>query len=109
MIYSSAPRLLGAGIVLSAGRPRSVARISILMAYQNEIPDFALVRVPHLASIFWAGWRRDCPPDLAALYQHPVYYQETFVDVERFKGTCYKAPIGSTWDRRRTGEKRSNP
>ncbi|MBW2599441.1 MAG: DUF4338 domain-containing protein, partial [Deltaproteobacteria bacterium] len=24
-------------------------------------------------------------------YQHPVYLAETFVDVSRFAGTCYKA------------------
>jgi hypothetical protein len=31
------------------------------------------------------------PIDWQRLYQHPVYFQETFVDLERFKGTCYKA------------------
>jgi hypothetical protein len=29
--------------------------------------------------------------DWQGLYQHPVYFQETFVDLERFKGTCYQA------------------
>jgi len=34
------------------------------------------------------------PPDcrrLQALYGHPVHYLETFVDPERFRGTCYRA------------------
>ena len=24
-------------------------------------------------------------------YDHPIYYAETFVDPERFRGTCYRA------------------
>jgi len=26
-----------------------------------------------------------------AFYKHPIYYLETFVDTEKFLGTCYKA------------------
>jgi hypothetical protein len=26
-----------------------------------------------------------------AVYNHPIYYLETFVDKQRFCGTCYKA------------------
>ena len=26
-----------------------------------------------------------------AIYNHPIYFLETFVDKERFAGTCYKA------------------
>ena len=29
--------------------------------------------------------------DWQALYNHPIYYLETFVDKDRFAGTCYKA------------------
>jgi hypothetical protein len=29
--------------------------------------------------------------DWERVYNHPLYYLETFVDTERFKGTCYKA------------------
>jgi len=25
------------------------------------------------------------------VYEHPVYYAETFVDTDRFRGTCYRA------------------
>ena len=34
------------------------------------------------------------PPDLAelgAVYGHPIYFLETFIDPERFRGTCYRA------------------
>ena len=29
--------------------------------------------------------------DWSRLYHHPVFYLETFVEKERFSGTCYKA------------------
>jgi len=31
------------------------------------------------------------PADWQELYNHPIYFLETFVDTERFKGTCYQA------------------
>jgi hypothetical protein len=31
------------------------------------------------------------PVDWQRIYGHPVYYLETFVDPERFRGTCYRA------------------
>jgi hypothetical protein len=29
--------------------------------------------------------------DWQQLYQHPLYLLETFIDPERFRGTCYRA------------------
>ena len=29
--------------------------------------------------------------DWQQLYRHPVYFLETFVDPQRFRGTCYRA------------------
>jgi hypothetical protein len=29
--------------------------------------------------------------DWNSIYNHPIYLAETFVDTERFQGTCYKA------------------
>jgi hypothetical protein len=34
---------------------------------------------------------RNLSRDWESVYCHPVYYLETFVDTERFAGTCYKA------------------
>jgi hypothetical protein len=31
------------------------------------------------------------PQDWARVYGHPVYFLETFVDPQRFRGTCYRA------------------
>lgn len=29
--------------------------------------------------------------DWERMYEHPVYFAETFIDPERFRGTCYRA------------------
>ena len=34
---------------------------------------------------------RALPGEWEKVYSHPVYYAETFVDPERFRGTCYRA------------------
>jgi len=48
-------------------------------------------RVPHLASAVLARSTRRLSRDFEARYGHPVLVAETFVDVERFRGTCYLA------------------
>jgi hypothetical protein len=49
------------------------------------------VVVPHLASHLLARMARRLSPDWQALYGHPIYFLETFVDPQRFRGTCYRA------------------
>ena len=49
------------------------------------------VRVTGLASHLLGRMARALPVDWKRIYNHPVYFLETFVDTERFKGTCYKA------------------
>jgi len=34
---------------------------------------------------------RQLSADWQSLYQHPIYLLETFIDTERFSGSCYKA------------------
>jgi hypothetical protein len=49
------------------------------------------VRVPHLAShVLAANLRRLCR-DWESAYAHRVLVAETFVDLNRFRGTCYRA------------------
>ena len=33
----------------------------------------------------------DDEADWCGLYAHPIYYLETFIDPQRFRGTCYRA------------------
>jgi hypothetical protein len=63
------------------------------------------VRVPHLASHVLGRIIRRIRTDWQAKYGHPVHLVETFVERDRFVGTCYKAAnwtcIGSTTGRSR--------
>jgi hypothetical protein len=49
------------------------------------------VRVPHLASHLLGRMMRMLPAEWARAYGHPVWFAETFVDPERYRGTCYRA------------------
>jgi len=53
------------------------------------IPDW--IKVKHLASKVLALNLRRLSADWQKAYGHPVYLAETFVDVSRFKGVCYRA------------------
>ena len=49
------------------------------------------IRVKHLASRILAQNLRRLSADWQRIYGHPIYLAETFVDISRFKGTCYRA------------------
>ena len=48
------------------------------------------VQVPHLASHLLSRMARRLSPDWEHIYGHPIYFLETFVDPERFRGACYR-------------------
>jgi len=62
-----------------------------LLAYNTRFLILPWVEVPHLASHILGRIARQLNVDWGRLYGHPVHYLETFVDRERFKGTCYRA------------------
>jgi len=49
------------------------------------------VKVPHLASHILGRVARRISSDWINRYSHPIYMLETFVEKERFRGTCYQA------------------
>jgi hypothetical protein len=49
------------------------------------------VRIPHLASHILGLITRRIQKDWMERYAHPIHMVETFVEIPRFKGTCYKA------------------
>jgi len=49
------------------------------------------VQVPHLASHILGKVARRIRYDWIKRYSHPVFLLESFIDKERFKGTCYQA------------------
>jgi hypothetical protein len=61
------------------------------LAYHTRFLILPWVRVPHLASHLLGRVARCLAADWQALYGHPVCYLETFVDPERYRGTCYRA------------------
>jgi Domain of unknown function (DUF4338) len=63
------------------------------------------VRVPHLASHLLAIILKRISADWQNKYGHPLHLVETFVERDRFRGTCYKAAnwklVGQTTGRSR--------
>ena len=62
-----------------------------LLAYNSRFLILPWIHVPHLAFHLLGKCARGILADWQTVYQHPVYWLETFVDTDRFKGTCYKA------------------
>jgi hypothetical protein len=73
------------------------------------IPPF--VRIPHLASWIFGQVLQRLSADWQAKYGHPIVLAETFVNRERFAGTCYQAAnwirAGATSGRSRQDRVRS--
>jgi len=65
------------------------------------------VNVKHLASHILSMIARRIVDDWQHKYGHPVYCLETYVEIDRFRGTCYRAAnwihVGSTTGRGRDG------
>lgn len=62
-----------------------------LLAYNTRFLILPWVQVRHLASHILGHMARRISADWEAMYGHPIHYLETFVDRERFAGTCYRA------------------
>jgi hypothetical protein len=91
LIYSSAPRHIGCRDRF-IGWPVTIRRPNLhLIAYQSRFLILPWVRVPYLASHLLGKMAKKLSADWQRIYRHPIYFQETFVDLERFQGTCYKA------------------
>jgi hypothetical protein len=89
--FTSAPRHLAPRDRFIGWSP-AVRRAQVhLLAYNTRFLILPWVRVPHLASHLLGQVARRIAADWASLYGHPVHYLETFVDPERFQGTCYRA------------------
>jgi hypothetical protein len=89
--FTSAPRHLAPRDRFIGWSP-AVRRAQVhLVAYNTRFLILPWVRVPHLASHLLGAVARRIAGDWEGLYGHPVHYLETFVDPERFAGTCYRA------------------
>jgi hypothetical protein len=89
--WSSAARHIGCRDRF-IGWPEPLRRANLhLMAYNSRFLLLPWVRVPHLASHILGRMSRILAKDWQTVYNHPIYYLESFVDKDRFAGTCYKA------------------
>jgi hypothetical protein len=91
MALSSSPRHLGCRDRFigwdQQTRKQNIHRI----AYNTRFLILPWVNVPHLASHLLSRMAAQVSSDWERMYAHPVHLLETFVDPERFAGTCYRA------------------
>jgi hypothetical protein len=91
MAWSSAPRHLGPRDRFIGWSAEARRRNIHFLAYNTRYLILPYVEVEHLASHILGRMARLLPEDWNRIYGHPVHYLETFVDPERFRGTCYRA------------------
>jgi hypothetical protein len=91
LAWSSAPRHLGSrDRYIGWGQQARLKNIRLL-AYNTRFLILPWVRVAHLASHILGRMARMISADWQRLYAHPIYFLETFIDPQRFRGTCYRA------------------
>lgn len=91
LAWSSAPRQLNLRDQF-VGAPKERYRHHLhLIAYNTRYLLLPWVAVPHLASHLLARIARRISADWQSLYHHPICLLESFVDTQRFRGTCYRA------------------
>ncbi|HLJ25443.1 MAG TPA: DUF4338 domain-containing protein [Candidatus Angelobacter sp.] len=91
LAWSSAPRHLGSRDRFIGWSAEARRRNVRFLAYNTRFLILPWIEVPHLASHLLGRMAKQLSKDWEWLYQHPIYFLETFVDPERFRGTCYRA------------------
>jgi hypothetical protein len=91
LAWSSPPRQLDLRDQF-VGAPRAAYRHNLhQIAYNSRYLILPWVNVRHLASHLLGRIARQISADWQELYNHPLQLLESFVDIERFRGTCYRA------------------
>jgi hypothetical protein len=103
LAWSSAPRHLGSRDRYIGWDAAARRRHIRFLAYNTRFLILPWVRVEHLASHVLGRMAARISDDWQQMYGHPIYFLETFIDPERFRGTCYRAAnwvlMGSTTGR----------
>ena len=89
--WSSAPRHLGSRDRFIGWSAQARLANIRLLAYNTRFLILPWVTVAHLASHILGRMARMLSLDWQRLYAHPIYFIETFIDPQRFAGTCYRA------------------
>jgi hypothetical protein len=91
LAWSSAPRHLASRDRFIGWSGEARRRNIRFLAYNTRFLILPWVTVPHLASHILGRMARQISLDWGRVYGHPIYFLETFIDPERFRGTCYRA------------------
>jgi Domain of unknown function (DUF4338) len=91
LAWSSAPRQLGSRDRYIGWSAEARRRNIRFLAYNTRYLILPWVRVPHLASHILSRMASQLSPEWERMYDHPMYFAETFIDPTRFRGTCYRA------------------
>ena len=91
LAWSSAPRHLGSRDRYIGWSAEARRRNIRFLAYNTRYLILPWVHVPHLASHILGRMASQLSPEWERMYDHPVYFAETFIDPTRFRGTCYRA------------------
>jgi hypothetical protein len=91
LAWSSAPRHLASRDRFIGWSGEARRRNIRYLAYNTRFLILPWIAVPHLASHILGSMARHLSEDWERVYGHPIYYLETFIDPERFRGTCYRA------------------
>jgi len=89
--YSSAPRHIGPRDKFIGWDQKTRGKNISLICYNMRFLILPWIKVPYLASHILARAAKMLPGEWNKIYNHPVYYIETFVDTDKFAGTCYRA------------------
>ena len=91
LAWSSAPRHLGSRDRFIGWTAEARRHNIRFLAYNSRFLILPWVQVEHLASHLLGRMARVLSGDWEQVYGHPIYFLETFVDPQRFRGTCYRA------------------
>jgi hypothetical protein len=91
MAWSSAPRHLASRDRFIGWTQQARKRNIRFIAYNTRFLILPWIRAPHLASHILSRVTARLSEDWTRMYGHPIWFAETFIDPERFRGTCYRA------------------
>lgn len=91
LAWSSAPRHLGSRDRYIGWSAEARRRNIRFIAYNTRFLILPWVRIENLASYILGRMAARISDEWQQMYGHPIYFLETFVDPERFRGTCYRA------------------
>jgi len=89
--FSSAPRHIGCRDRFIGWDKELRQKNLHLIAYNIRFLILPWVRVRFLASHLLSRIVRVISPDWQRIYNHPIYFVDTFVDTKKFQGTSYRS------------------